>query len=155
MLFLLVGIIPVACVFGAFALVYIANIFFGISVNCIAGTQVFEWRRLLRSILKIVLAGVTMFIIVVAFNLFAYGLEQYNVEISATITSIISVGTFILLFAKGFATTAVDVYTKIRALFEIKDNTEFDLETIANMAIERPRDEFNADTVNHEAEGVG
>lgn len=155
MLFLLEGIIPVACVFGAFALVYIANIFFGISVNCITGTQVFEWRRLFRSILKIVLAGVTMFIIVVAFNLVAFGLQQYNAEINQTIVSIISVGTFILLFAKGFAATAVDVYTKIRALFEIKDNTEFDLEVIANMAITRPPDEFNTDVVNHEAEGVG
>ncbi|MEG0913717.1 MAG: hypothetical protein RSG53_08930 [Oscillospiraceae bacterium] len=153
--FLIDGILPVACVFGAFALVYIANIFFGISVNCIAGLEVFEWRRLLRSVLRILLTAFTMFIIVVAFNLIAFGLRQYDVAIKEGITSIISVGVFILLFAKGFAATAVDVYEKIRALYEIKDNTTFDLEALANMAITRPTDEFNEDTVEHEAQGVG
>ena len=139
------GYIPASCIFGAFALVYILNIFFGVVTNCVVGGKKFDGRRIVNSLIKVLLAGVTMAGIVVAFNLLFYGIEQFNVEIKDMVTPIISTGTFILLFIKGFVQTAVDVYGKIKALFEINDKTEFDMTELEEYAYTAP-----GDIVSHE-----
>lgn len=154
---LLTGIIPAACVLGAFALIYVANTMFGVINNCvITKTEKFSFAKFMQPFLKVFLAAFTMAVIVFSFNLISLGLDQFGeISVSDTVLSIISIGTFIMLFTKGFIITAVDVYGKIRDLFEIKDNTTFDTEAVANMAISRPADEYNTDTVDHEVKGVG
>lgn len=139
------GYIPAACVYGAFALVYMLNILFGVVTNCIVDGQTFDGKKLLNSFLKITLVGATMVGIVVAFNLLIIGIEQFNVEIKEMVVSVISLGTFILLFIKGFVQTAIDVYNKIKALFEINDKTEFYTTDLMGFQYTTPDD-----IVNHE-----
>ena len=125
MAFLLDGILPLACVFGAFTLLYVINVLFGILAGYLGGTEIFSWKRLIRAALKILLCAATMFVIVIAFNLIAYGLEQYDADIDKTIVDIISLSAFVLLFARGFTANAVDLYAKICELFDISDDAFF------------------------------
>jgi hypothetical protein len=84
------------------------------------------------------------------FNALSLIPESFGMNISETATNVISIGTFILMYTKGFFYLAVNVYEKIRAWLEIKDGTVFDRAIIENMKISRPTSDINTDIVNHE-----
>ncbi len=118
---ILEGLVPMAYVFGAFSVIYITDILFTAVVGLIDSDAGFDWQAILRSFLRIVVSAATMVLIVIAFNLIALGLNEFDEQISRTLIDAVSVGTFILLFSRGFVQTALGVYEKLKDLFEIGD----------------------------------
>lgn len=108
-------LIGAGCAFGAFALVYLTNIIYGLTINCLVNGQKFDGSKLAKSAMKIAVSGITLAAIVAAFRLVASGAGAFGYDISPLTLGVVSVGTYVLLFIKGFFQAAADVYTKSAA----------------------------------------
>lgn len=121
------GIIPVAVVYIGFSIVYLLNMIGGVIINCqIDRSQKFSIGKFLLSFEKVIFCAIVMFGVVVALNLVNYGLFTFSPEMHDMITAIISIGTFILLFAKGFLQKGSDLVEKIKYLLEISSSNDVD-----------------------------
>lgn len=118
--FLLNNITPMICIYGAFAIVNFMNIVLGTCNNCLINNEKFEFRRILISLLKVLLVAVVTISVVVGFNLLQYGAALYDVSISDTVIQTINIGMFLILYATAFGQICVDIYNKIKSMFEIK-----------------------------------
>lgn len=114
------NIIPMACIYGAFAMVNFMNIVLGTCNNCLINNEKFEGRRILISFLKLLLVAFVTTSVVVGFNLLQFGAAQYDISISDTVIQVINVGMFLMLYATAFGQTCTDIYNKIKSMFEIK-----------------------------------
>lgn len=114
------NIIPMGCIYGAFALVNIMNIVLGTCNNCLINNEPFEFRRILVSLLKLVLTAFVTASVVVGFNLLQFGATLYDIAISDTVIQVINIGMFLALYATAFGQTCTDIYNKIKSMFEIK-----------------------------------
>ena len=141
-----------AIAFGVFALLYVLNIIFGAIENCVIGEQRFEWAKIRNSFLRIFMAGVLSFAILVGFNALALIPEGFGANISELAKSGISIAAFVLLYAKGFYKLAIDVYEKIRGWFEMPDKTKFDAAALENIAVQTTvnRDDVRGAVVENE-----
>ena len=114
------NILPMACIYCAFALVNVMNIVLGTCNNCFINNEPFEFRRILISLLKILLAAFVTASVVLGFNLLQYGASLYDISISDTVIQVINIGMFLTLYATAFGQTCIDIYNKIKSMFEIK-----------------------------------
>ena len=118
--FLINNIYPMICIYGAFALVNVMNIVLGTCNNCLINNEKFEFRRILISLLKVLLAAFVTTSVVVGFNLLQFGAGMYDIAISDTVIQVINVGMFLTLYATAFGQICTDIYNKIKYMFEIK-----------------------------------
>ena len=117
---LLNNLIPMGCIYGAFAMVNFMNIVLGTCNNCLINNEKFEFRCILVSLLKLLLVAFVTVSVVVGFNLLQYGASLYDITISDTVIQVINIGTFLMLYATAFGQTCTDIYNKIKSMFEIK-----------------------------------
>lgn len=117
---LLNNLIPMGCIYGAFAMVNFTNIVLGTCNNCLINNEKFEFRRILVSLLKLLLVAFVTVSVVIGFNLLQYGASLYDITISDTVIQVINIGTFLMLYATAFGQTCTDIYNKIKSMFEIK-----------------------------------
>lgn len=113
------NLISIAYIYGAYALAYIANIVLGIANNCLMHGDKFEILRILKSLLKLLVVAVVMACVVCGFCLLKVGSEAFGLSISETATDVISIASFLMLFANGFISVVKDVYSKIKEVFEL------------------------------------
>ena len=99
------GIVAVYC---GFAVAYLLNMFSGVIINCqIEKTQEFSLGRFLLSLEKLVFCAIAMCALVCATNLISQGLFKIDSSLSDVVTSVISIGMFALIFAKGRSESVV------------------------------------------------
>ena len=123
---LVIDLEAIAYIYGAYALTYFANMVLGVCNNCLMDGNKFEFSRIMKSFLKLLVVAVVTASVVVGFNLLQTGAQKYGLEISDTVTNVISIASFLGLFAGGFVAVAQDVYAKIKAMFEIGTELHFD-----------------------------
>lgn len=150
------GIEPITVVYLSFSIVYLLNMIGGVLINCqIDKTEKFELRKLLISFEKVLFCALTMFGLVCATNMMAQGLFQIEKELETVITSIISIGAFALIFAKGFLQKTYDLVDKVKYLLEIQSENDIDLGKIHMMESQSVDDlKYNPD-VEPETDHVG
>ena len=129
------GIVAVYC---GFAVAYLLNMFSGVIINCqIEKTQEFSLGRFLLSLEKLVFCAIAMCALVCATNLISQGLFKIDGNLSDVVTSVISIGMFALVFAKGFIQKAVSLIENIKTMLEISDSAQIaDLEKINALTLE-------------------
>lgn len=135
---ILTGLKPIAAVYLGFAIVYLLNMMGGIIINCqITKEETFSFGKLFLSFEKVIFCGITLGGLVISTNLVTQGLFTINNELTEIVTSVISLGIFALVFAKGFIQKALDLVSKIKYLFEITDTSEqTNLDNINSLALE-------------------
>ena len=110
------GIVAVYC---GFAVAYLLNMFSGVIINCqIEKTQEFSLGRFLLSLEKLVFCAIAMCALVCATNLISQGLFKIDGNLSDVVTSVISIGMFALIFAKGFIQKAVSLIENIKTMLD-------------------------------------
>lgn len=126
--------------YGAFSIVYILNMVFGLYQNCVKGNESFDFKRLLTSLVEQVGYGVALVGIAFVFQLLSGVIAYFGTAIPADITTAISIGTFILLFLKGTLLTLFDLLDKFKNKFEIADNVDYTAarNAIANLRLDDP-----------------
>lgn len=121
---LLNGITTIAVIYLGFSLVYLLNMLGGAIINCqIAQIEEFSIKQLLLSLEKVIFCGIVMGGLVIATNLVTQGLFDVQEEMSQLVTSVISIGVFALVFAKGFIQKALNLMDKVKYLLEITDTS--------------------------------
>lgn len=135
---ILVGLEYIGAVYAGFVIVYILNMFGGIIINCqITKKEKFQFSKILLSFEKIIFCGITLAGLMVGANLVSQGLLNIDSAMQEMVTSVISIGVFALVFAKGFIQKALDLVAKIKYLFEIQDTSKQpDMEKINSMTLE-------------------
>lgn len=74
--------------------------------------------------------------LVIATNLVTQGLFEVEEEMSKLVTSVVSIGVFALVFAKGFIQKALNLMDKVKYLLEISDTSPaVDLDAINEMTV--------------------
>lgn len=116
---LLNNLIPMACIYGAYALTYFANMVLGVANNCLVNGDKFDFTRILKSFLKLIVVAVVTACVVAGFELIQNGAEMYGLDITDSVMNVVSIASFLGLFAGGFGQVVKDVYDKIKAIFEI------------------------------------
>ena len=114
------NIVPMSCIYGAFAIVNFMNIVLGTCNNCLINNEKFEIRRILVSFLRLLLVAFVTISVLIGFNLLQFGAALYDISISDTVIQVINIGMFLLLYATAFGQTCTDIYNKIKSMFEIK-----------------------------------
>lgn len=132
------GLTSIAVIYIGFSLVYLLNMIGGAIINCqIAKVEEFSPKQLLLSLEKVLFCGIVMGGLVIATNLVTQGLFDVEEEMSQLVTSVISIGVFALVFAKGFIQKALNLMDKVKYLLEITDTSpEVDLEAINQLSID-------------------
>ena len=113
------GLFPMACIYGAYALSYFSNMVLGVCYNCLINGEHFDIMRIFKSFLKLLVVAVVTACVVIGFNLLQIGAQLYGMEITDSVTNVISIASFLALFAGGFTSVVQDVHDKIKAIFEI------------------------------------
>ncbi|MBR2679312.1 MAG: hypothetical protein IKE23_00860 [Exiguobacterium sp.] len=85
----------------------------------------FDPMRVGKSALKLLVVAVVTASVVCGFGFLQIGAEEFGLVISDTVTDVISITSFLLLFADGFVKVAKDVYDKIKEIFELGTETVF------------------------------
>ena len=119
------NLIGVGYIYLAFALAYISNVVLVIVVNCLMHDEIFQPLRVFKSFLKLLVVAVVTASIVCGFGFLQLGAEKFGLVISDTVTDVISITSFLLLFSDGFIKIAKDVYDKIKEVFELGTETIF------------------------------
>ena len=114
--------------FLIFAIMYLLNIVAGIIENCLRQKKKFEFERLRNSIILILMALIISIALVVCFNILTIILETLGITIPETATTVTTIGSFIVLYIKGFIQTVNDLFLKIKGWFGIND-TEYPIIT--------------------------
>lgn len=135
---ILSGMSGIVAVYCGFAVAYLLNMFSGVIINCqIEKTQEFSLGRFLLSLEKLVFCAIAMCALVCATNLISQGLFKIDDSLSDVVTSVISIGMFALIFAKGFIQKAVSLIENIKVMLEISDSAQIaDLEKINALTLE-------------------
>ena len=121
---ILAGLETICAIYCGFAVAYILNMFSGVIVNCqIEKTEKFSIGRFLLSFEKVIFGAIAMGALVCATNLISQGLFQVDKALADTITSVISVGMFALIFAKGFLQKALSLVENVKKMLEISDSS--------------------------------
>lgn len=147
---ILTGMQSICVVYIGFSIVYILNMFGGLIINCqIEKSEKFSIGRVLVSFEKVLFCALTLAGIVVATNLMSQGLFEIDKSIAEMVTSVISMGVFALVFAKGFIQVTLHLMDKIKYFFDITDTSKSaELEKINSMDLETLH-EFNPDAENN------
>lgn len=154
---ILTGLKPIAAVYLGFAFVYLLNMIGGIIINCqITKEETFCFNKLFVSFEKVIFCGITLGGLVIATNLVTQGLFSINNELTEIVTSVISIGVFALVFAKGFIQKTLDLVSKIKYLFEITDtSTQPNLEKINSLTLEDLNGYIDSATEVSDSEPLG
>ena len=120
------GLLPMACIYGAYALSYFSNMVLGVCYNCLINGDKFDIMRIFKSLLKLLVVAVVTACVVIGFNLLQIGAQMFGLEITDSVTHVISIASFLALFAGGFVSVVKDVYEKIKAIFEISTALKVD-----------------------------
>lgn len=125
------GLMAIAVVYIGFSLVYLMNMIAGVIVSClIKKEEKFSLEKFLMSFVRILFCALAMFALVVAVNLVSQGLFEIEPEIAKMVTSIISIGAFALILAKGFLQKAQDLIEKVKFMLEINSTNDIDDEAV-------------------------
>ncbi len=108
----------VTMAFVAFAFIYISDILLGLINNVLIKGQKFEWKRLLDSIIKVIVGALVLVALIFAVFLF----EKTDVNVSQEVINVVSISTFVMLFWKGYKEGMVGIYEKLREMFSISDD---------------------------------
>ena len=148
------GALAICVVYIGFSLMYILNMVGGVIINVqIEKIETFSWRQFLLSFEKVLFCGVAIFACVVATNLVAQGLFKIDEQMSEMVTGIVSIGTFALVFAKGFLQKVSNLVDKIKYMLEIDSSNDIDKAKIEEISQQSYADlEFNADLEPNEEE---
>ena len=132
------GLTTIAVIYAGFSVVYLLNMLGGAIINCqIAKIEEFSFSQILISLEKVIFCGIVMGGLVIATNLVTQGLFQVEEEMSQLVTSVISIGVFALVFAKGFIQKALNLMDKVKYLLEIADSSpQPDLESINQLTLD-------------------
>lgn len=135
---ILAGMDGIVAVYCGFAVAYLLNMVSGVIINCqIEKTQEFSLGRFLLSFEKLVFCAIAMCALVCATNLISQGLFKIEDNLSDVVTSVISIGMFALIFAKGFIQKAISLIENIKTMLEISDSAQIaDLEQINALTLE-------------------
>ena len=135
---ILAGMDGIVAVYCGFAVAYLLNMVSGVIINCqIEKTQEFSLSRFLLSFEKLVFCAIAMCALVCATNLISQGLFKIEDNLSDVVTSVISIGMFALIFAKGFIQKAISLIENIKTMLEISDSAQIaDLEQINALTLE-------------------
>ena len=119
------GMNSIVAVYCGFAVAYILNMISGVIVNCqVEKTQKFSFGRFLLSFEKVIFGAVAMCSLVCATNMISQGLFEVEAALAEVVTSVISIGMFALIFAKGFLQKANSLIENIKKMLEISDSAE-------------------------------
>lgn len=131
------GLTTIGVIYLGFSVVYLLNMIGGAIINCqIAKVEEFSFKQILISLEKVLFCGIVMGGLVIATNLVTQGLFEVEEEMSKLVTSVISIGVFALVFAKGFIQKAVNLMDKVKYLLEISDTSPtVDLDAINEMTL--------------------
>ena len=140
--------IPMLQIIGAYGVVYILNCFFGLYNNCLVAGEKFIFKKLIASLLKLVLCAVSGVGIVIGFNLLSASLEIFGFNINEMLQDSLSIFTFVILFFEAFVATAKDVFEKIKGITEVSITLEEATEKV--LKYQKPKIE----TTGESAEGV-
>ena len=120
---LFAGLNCVVAVYCGFAAAYVLNMISGVIINCqVKKAEKFSLSRFLLSFEKVVFCAVAMAGLVCATNLISQGLFKIDESLTEIITSVVSVGMFALIFAKGFLQKAMSLIDNIKYMLEISDS---------------------------------
>lgn len=119
-----VNCMPVLKIVGAYAVVFIINSIFGIYHNVVIGAEKFSLKRVLVTLCEMLIIAVSAIGITVAFEFIESGLTELGFNVEESLTNIISVFTFIVLFVEAFITKAKEVFEKIKAMTGAKITIE-------------------------------
>lgn len=120
------GLVPMGCIYGAYALSYLANMVLGVCYNCLIHGERFDIMRIFKSFLKLLVVAIVTACVVVGFNLLQMGAQMFGLDITDSVTNVVSIASFLALFAGGFVSVVQDVYEKIKAIFEISTALKMD-----------------------------
>ena len=148
------GALAICVVYVGFSLMYILNMIGGVIINVqIEKIEHFSWRQFLLSFEKVIFCGVAIFACVIATNLVSQGLFNIDEEMSKMVTGLVSIGTFALVFAKGFLQKVSNLVDKIKYMLEIDSTNDIDNEKIEEISQQSYADlKFNADVEPDEDE---
>ena len=135
---ILTGMSNIAFVYLGFAIVYLFNMIGGVIINCqIEKTETFSFPKLLISIEKVLFCALVLGGLVIATNLASQGLFEIDESIANMVTSVVSIGVFALVFAKGFIQKVTNLMDKIKYLLEIADaSKQVDLNQINEQTLD-------------------
>lgn len=119
-----VNCMPVLKIVGAYAVVFIINSIFGIYHNVVIGSEKFSLKRVLITLCEMLIIAVSAIGITVSFEFIESGLTELGFDVEESLTNIISVFTFIVLFVEAFITKAKEVFEKIKAMTGVKITIE-------------------------------
>ena len=114
------------CIYGAYALAYFSNMVLGVCFNCLINGEKFDIMRIFKSFLKLLVVAVVTACVVIGFNLLQMGAQMFGLELTDSVTDVISIASFLALFAGGFVGVVKDVHDKIKAIFEISTALKVD-----------------------------
>ena len=131
------GLTTIGVIYLGFSVVYLLNMIGGAIINCqIAKVEEFSFKQILISLEKVLFCGIVMGGLVIATNLVTQGLFEVEEEMSKLVTSVVSIGVFALVFAKGFIQKALNLMDKVKYLLEISDTSPaVDLDAINEMTV--------------------
>lgn len=131
------GLTTIGVIYLGFSVVYLLNMIGGAIINCqIAKVEEFSFKQLLISLEKVLFCGIVMAGLVIATNLVTQGLFKIEEEMSQLVTSVVSIGVFALVFAKGFIQKALNLMDKVKYLLEITDTSPaVDLDAINELTL--------------------
>ena len=108
--------IPVLEIVGAYTVVYTINAILGIFQNVFIKGDKFSFKKIFITICQMLIIAISAIGIVFAFEFISDGLNELGLNIEESLTNVISIFTFIVLFIEAFTLKAKDVYEKIKTL---------------------------------------
>lgn len=140
--------VPVLKIVGAYAVVYIVNSVLGVFQNVFVNGEKFQFKKLLVTVFQLFIIALSAVGIVLAFDFVEDGLTQLGFSIEESITNVISVFTFVVLFVEAFTSKAKDVFEKIKNMTDV--NLTLDEAKEKEIKYKKPKIEVTGDS----AEGV-
>lgn len=116
--------VPMLKIVGAYAVVYIVNSVLGIFQNVVIGSEEFKFKKIFITMFQLFIIALSAVGIVFAFGFIEDGLTQFGFDIEESLTSTISVFTFVVLFVEAFTTKAKDVFEKIKTMTDVNITIE-------------------------------
>ena len=135
------GAVPLLVVYLGFSIIYFLNMIGGIIINCqIEKIEEFKLERILISLEKILFCAIVSLALVVSTNLVSQGLFKIEEELSNVVTSVISIGVFALVFAKGFLQKTSNLVDKVKYMLEINSSNDIDDKKIEDISRQSIKD---------------
>lgn len=105
---------------GIFALAYLSNMFFGIWYNVRVLEEAFDWKRILKSLLKVIAVGAGIALLTIAITLIVPFAQLAGVPIPEEYGEVVSIIAILVICLKASLTYIKEAWTKMNDIMNMQ-----------------------------------